>query len=55
MHRGQKPFQVPIMAYINSIAYVQQKIDTILFAVYALTLAYIDDIVCRATSVADFF
>lgn len=29
-HRGQEIFQVPIMGYINSVAYVQQEIDNIL-------------------------
>ena len=26
-YRGQETFQVPIMGYINSVAYVQQEID----------------------------
>lgn len=29
-HCDQKTFQVPIMGYINSVAYVQQEIDNIL-------------------------
>ena len=29
-HRGQETFQVPIMGYINSVAYVQREIDNIL-------------------------
>ncbi len=29
-HHGQKTFQVPIMGYINSVAYVQHEIDNIL-------------------------
>ena len=29
-HRGQETFQVPIMGYINSVAYVQHEIDNIL-------------------------
>lgn len=34
-HRGQKTFQVPIMGYINSVAYVQREIDNILREVRA--------------------
>ncbi len=30
IHRGQETFLVPIMGYINSVAYVQRKIDNIL-------------------------
>lgn len=29
-HRGQETFQMPIMGYINSVAYVQREIDNIL-------------------------
>lgn len=29
-HQGQETFQVPIMGYINLVAYVQRKIDNIL-------------------------
>ena len=29
-HRGQETFQVLIMGYINSVAYVQHEIDNIL-------------------------
>lgn len=32
-HRGQETFQVPIMGYINSVAYVQREIDNILRSV----------------------
>lgn len=34
-HCGQETFQVPIMSYINSVTYVQQEIDNILFEVQA--------------------
>lgn len=53
-HRGQETFKVPIMGYINSIAYVQREIDTIFSEVREWARAYIDDIVCGATSVYDF-
>ena len=32
-HRGQETFQVPIMGYINSVAYIQREIDNILRSV----------------------
>ncbi len=32
-HRDQKTFQVPIIGYINSVAYVQYKIDNIFYNV----------------------
>ena len=34
-HHGQKTFQVPIMGYLNSVAYVQREIDNILSEVRA--------------------
>ena len=43
------------MGYINSIAYFQREIDAILHAVSAWARVYIDDIVCRTTSVSDLF
>ena len=52
-YRGQVTFQVPIMGYINSVAYVQRKIDNILRNVRAWAQAYIDDIVCGAKSFPD--
>lgn len=52
-HRGQETFQVPIMGYINSVAYVQRKIDNILQDVRSWARAYVDDIVCRARSLPD--
>lgn len=52
-HRGQETFQVPIMGYINSVAYVQREIDNIFRAVQAWVRAYIDDIVCGAKSLPD--
>ena len=52
-HRGQETFQVPIMGYINLVAYVQRKIDNILRSVRSWAQAYIDDIVCGAKSLPD--
>ena len=52
-HRGQKTFQVSIMGYINSVAYVQQEIDNILREVRAWAWAYVDDIICGARSLSD--
>lgn len=52
-HRGQKTFQVPIMGYINLVAYVQRKIDNILQDVRSWARAYVDDIVCGARSLSD--
>ena len=44
---------MPIMGYINSVAYVQQEIDNILCGVRAWARAYVDDIVCGAKSLLD--
>ena len=52
-HHEQETFQVPIMGYINSVAYVQHEIDNILRNVHAWTRAYIDDIICRAKSLSN--
>lgn len=52
-HRGQETFQVPIMGYINSVAYVQREIDNILRAVCEWAWAYVDDIICGAKSLPD--
>lgn len=52
-HRGQVTFQVPIMGYINSVAYVQREIDNILREVRAWARAYIDDIICGAKLLPD--
>lgn len=49
-HRGQETFQVPIMGYVNSIAYVQREIDNILRHVRDWARAYVDDIICGAKS-----
>lgn len=47
---GQETFQVPIIGYINSVVYVQRKIDNILRHVQAWARAYIDDIIYGAKS-----
>ena len=52
-YRGQEIFQVPIMGYINSVAYVQREIDNILQDVHAWARAYVDDIICGARSLSD--
>lgn len=52
-HRGQETFQVPIMVYINFVAYVRQEIDNILWDVRGWTRAYVDDIICGAKSLPD--
>lgn len=52
-HCGQETFQVPIMGYINSVAYVQQEIDNILRDIRAWARAYVDDIICSTRSLSD--
>lgn len=47
-HRGQETFQVPIMGYINSVAYVQREINNILRSICDWARAYVDNIICRA-------
>ena len=47
-YRGQEPFQVPIMGYINSITYMQREIDNILQDVRDWAHAHVDDIICEA-------
>ena len=49
-YQGQETFQVPIMGYINSVAYVQRKIDNILHNVRDWARAYIDNIICGGSS-----
>ena len=52
-HWGQETFQVPIMGYINSVAYIQREIDNILREVRAWAWAYVDDIICEARSLSN--
>ncbi len=51
--RAQETFQVPIMGYISSVAYVQREIDNILCGIRNLARAYVDDIICGAKSLDD--
>ncbi len=53
IYHGQERFQVPIIGYINSVAYVQCEIDNIFRNVQSWAQAYIDDIVCRGKSLPD--
>lgn len=53
-HRGQETFQVPIMGYLNSVAYIQREINNILCRVQAWAQVYVDDIVYGAKSLPDF-
>lgn len=43
------------MGYINSVAYIQCKIDNILRNVHAWVRVYIDDIICQAKSLPNLF
>lgn len=43
------------MSYINSVDYVQQKLDNIFWDVQAWAQAYIDNIICGARSLSDLF
>lgn len=52
-HRGQETFLVPIMGNMNSISYVQRQIDRILREIRDFAQAYVDDIVCGSTSLAE--
>ena len=49
-HRGQETFQMPIIGYINLVAYIQHKIDNILYNVRDWDRAYINNIICKGTS-----
>lgn len=48
IHHGQKTFQVSIIRYINSIIYVQYKMDNICPNIWAWLQAYNNDIVYKA-------
>ena len=54
-HRGQETFQVPIMGYRNSPAYVQRMIDRILRPFRHFCRAYVDDIVIFSSSEEEHF
>lgn len=53
IYRGQETFQVPIIGYINSVAYVQREIDNILRKARAWARTYMDDIIYGAKSLPD--
>lgn len=48
--QSQKTFQVPIINYINSTAFVQHKIDNILHIIWNWAKAYINDIIYGKSS-----
>ena len=52
-YRGQETFQVLIIDYINSVAYVQWEIDNILRSVRDWARVYVNDIICGARSLDD--
>lgn len=52
-HRGQETFLVPVMGYMNSVAYVQRQMDNILREHRAFVKAYIDDVVVRSKSLSE--
>ena len=52
-HRGQESFNVPVMGYRNSPAYVQRMIDRILRPFRHFCRAYVDDIVIFSTSLEE--
>ncbi|KAJ5232494.1 hypothetical protein N7468_005450 [Penicillium chermesinum] len=50
-HRGQEVFQVAIMGFCNSVAYVQRVMDNILREFCAWCRVYIDDIVTASDTI----
>ena len=52
-HRGQKTFNVAVMGYKNSPAYVQRQIDRLLRAHRAFAKAFIDDVVIHSATLED--
>jgi RNase H-like domain found in reverse transcriptase/Reverse transcriptase (RNA-dependent DNA polymerase)/Integrase zinc binding domain len=52
-HRGQEIFNVAIMGYCNSAAYVQRQIDNILRDHRSFSRAYIDDIVIASKTLEE--
>lgn len=49
-HRGQERFNVAVMSYKNSVAYVQRRINTLLWSHRGYARAYVDDIVIFSKS-----
>lgn len=52
-HRGQEHFNVTVMGYKNSVAYVQRQIDRLLWPYKKFARAYVDDIVIVSQTLAD--
>ena len=52
-HRGQETFNVAVMGYKGSVAYVQRQIDRILREHKAFAKAYVDDIVVASRSLEE--
>ena len=52
-HRGQETFNVPIMGCLNSVAYVQRRIDEVLRPIKEFAKAYIDDIVAGSKELSE--
>lgn len=52
-HRDQETFQIPIIGYINLVAYVQREIENIFRSIRDWAHVYVDDIICVAKSLED--
>ena len=52
-HRGQETFNVAVMGYKNSPAYVQRQIDRVLRPYRSFARAYIDDVVIHSATVEE--
>ena len=52
-HRGQEMFNVAIMGYVNSVAYVQRQMDILLKEFAAWCKTYLDDIVIASPTYHD--
>ena len=52
-HRGQETFNVAIMGYMNSAAYVQRQLDNKLRDLHEFVRAYIDDIIIFSDTLDD--
>lgn len=52
-HRGQETFNVPLMGYCNSPAYVQRQTDRLLRPFKAFAKGYVDDIVIFSRTLLD--
>jgi Reverse transcriptase (RNA-dependent DNA polymerase) len=52
-HRGQEVFNVAVMGYMNSVAYVQSQLNNKLRDFRAFARAYVDDIIIFSNSLED--